>query len=186
MHTTTTFTGRVLATVLAAVLATGALVQPGVATASTHTVLDPEDTGGKLDLVSSSHGHHGPLLEHTLVMRDVWASKLLAPATATVVLKVGDRYRTINLDFRDGMLFAEICTTTRDGGTFSSCSKEVTLSRPDRSSVRITLPERLVARDVRAYKWQARTVLNQGEGGCTLLVCTDRLPDDGGWVRHRL
>ncbi len=171
-----------------AVVLTGALLAlPVGAQAGDRMLEDPDDTLGKLDLASGSHAHDGRRLEHRLVMQEAFAARLLASGTVTLFLKAGGRHRTLDLGFREDELFAEICTDeTSTGGSFSSCSGKVTLTRPDRSALVVTVPRRLVQRGLTRYKWRAVTLLNQGEGGCTELICLDQLPDDGSWVRHRL
>lgn len=171
---------------LAAVLTLLLLATPGAASAGTRSVDDADDAGGRLDVATATAGHAGRKLEHTLVMHEEWFSKLLGPGTATLLFKAGDRMRALDLGYRDGKLYGEICTDrTRDGGGFSSCSTDVGLSRPDRRTLRVTLSPRLLERGLSSYRWQAITYLNQGEGGCAELVCVDRLPEEG-WVRHRL
>jgi hypothetical protein len=60
------------------------------------------------------------------------------------------------------------------------------VSRPDRKSIRITLKKSLLKRGLTSYRWTAYTYLNQGESGCTELVCLDSVPDDRSGIRHRL
>jgi hypothetical protein len=102
-----------------------------------------------------------------------------------MIFRIGKRTRTMNVDFRDGALFAEICTEAADS-SFSDCSKNVGLSRPDRKSIRITFKKRLLEKGLTSYRWTAYTYLNQGESGCTELVCADSVPDDSSGIRHRL
>jgi hypothetical protein len=176
---------RTISRLLAALLTLALLATTGGATASTRTVDDADDTLGKLDVRTATAGHAGDKVAHTLTMHERWASKALRAGTATLVFQIGKRTRTMNIDFRDGALFAEICTEAADS-SFSNCSKNVGVSRPDRKSIRITLKKSLLKRGLTSYRWTAYTYLNQGESGCTELVCLDSVPDDRSGIRHRL
>ncbi|RYU10156.1 hypothetical protein [Nocardioides iriomotensis] len=176
---------RTVSRLPAALLALALLAATGGATASTRTVDDADDTVGKLDVRTATAGHAGDLVAHTLTMHERWASKALQAGTATMIFRIGKRTRTMNIDFRHGALFAEICTEAADS-SFSDCSKNVGLSRPDRKSIRITLKKRLLEKGLTSYRWTASTYLNQGESGCTELSCLDSVPDDSSGIRHRL
>ena len=176
---------RTVLRLLAALLTLSLLATAGGATASTRRIDDADDTLGKLDVKVATAGHDGDKLSHTLRMHETWASKALAKGTATLIFTIGDRTRTMNVDFRDGELFAEICTEATDSG-FSGCSKNISLSRPDRKTLTITFKRSLLKKGVSSYRWTAFSYLNQGESGCTDIVCFDSVPDDQSGVKHRL
>lgn len=170
---------------LAALLTLTLLATAGGATASTTKVDDGDDTLGKLDVRTATAGHDGKLLVHTLTMHERWASKALGPGTATMVFTIGKRTRTMNVDFRDGELFAEMCTEAADS-SFSECSRNIDLSRPDKKTIAVTFKKRLLKPGLTSYRWSAFTYLNQGESGCTEIFCLDSVPDDREGVKHRL
>ncbi len=170
---------------LAALLTLTVLATTGGAHASTKEVEDPDDALGKLDVAVAVAGHDGALLTHTLRMQENWSSKVLKAGTATLFFRIGDRDRTLNLDYRDGVLVGEICTEA-DDSSFSQCSRNVGLDRTNRRSIEVTLPRRLLKRGLSSYSWSVVTLLNQGESGCTEIVCVDSVPDDQSFVKHRL
>ena len=158
------------------------------ATASTRQVTDADDTGGRLDVVAITHGHTPDgLLRHTLRTQRAWPSSLLADGTVTFVFRVGIRFRTLDVRQRDGLLVGRICTDrSSDGGGLVRCSRDVSVTRPDRQTLQVALAPRLLKRGMTAYRWQVVTLLDNQEGGCRSVVCADQVPDDGGWVKHRL
>ena len=176
--------GTLLATV--SVLLVVAL--PGTAAASERTVADPDDAPGRLDVIAVTHGHVDDLLEHSVRTQRQWASSVLADGTLTLVFRIGPRFRTLDVDYRNGRLVGVICTdrTADGGGGLVRCSRDVTVTRPDRRTVSVTLAPGLLRRDLHRYRWQVVTQLDSGEGGCQEVVCFDQVPDDGRWVRHRL
>lgn len=171
-----------------AVLALLLAFLPVSATASTRQVADPDDTDGRLDVVTIGHTHTtGGLLRHTLRTQRRWPSALLADGTVSFVFRVGTRFRTLDVRLRNGRLVGRICTDrTAGGGGLVACSRDVGVSRPNRRALQVTLAEGLVQRDMTAYRWQVVTLLDQGEGACDDVVCADQVPDDGRFVRHRV
>ena len=158
---------------------------PGTAGASTREVTDTDDTSGRLDVAAATHGHEGRALVHTVRMQGRWRSSVLEGGLVTVLFKVGRRYRTLNVDFRDGRLVGKICTEAPDG-ELSDCSRDVGLNRPGRRTLQVTLARRLLRGGLSAYSWQVVTLLDLGEGACPDTVCLDQLPDDDEWVKHRV
>lgn len=161
------------------------LMLPGAATASTRTISDADDATGRLDVAAATHGHVGPLLEHTIRMQRRWPSSVLAEGSVAILFRIGDRYRTLDVEHRRGGLAGKICTET-PRGSFRSCSRDVGLSRPDRFTLRVTLAGDLLRKRLPSYRWRVVTLLDNGEAGCTDTVCLDQARDDDRWVRHRL
>ena len=160
---------------------------PGAAGAGagTRTVTDADDTRGRLDVTSATHGHDGRALLHTVRMQRRWASSLLDDGEVTLQFRINGRFRTLDVHHRDGRLVGRICTEAA-AGDVSSCSRQVGLSRPDRRTLSVTLASRQLGPALSSYSWQVVTLLDNGEGRCPDTVCLDQLPDDGAWVKHRL
>lgn len=159
---------------------------PGAASASTRTVTDADDATGRLDVAAATHGHDGRLVEHTIRMQRRWPSTVLEEGGVTIVFRMGDRYRTLEIEHRRGELVGEICTET-PRGSLRSCTRDVGLARPDRFTLQVTLASRLLKKQpLSSYEWRIVTLLDNGESGCTETVCLDQVRDDDRWVRHRL
>jgi hypothetical protein len=161
------------------------LLLPGSASAGTRTISDADDATGRLDVAAASHGHAGTLLEHTIRMQRRWPSSVLAEGTVEILFRIGDRYRTLDIEQRRRGLVGEICTET-PRGSFRNCSDDVDLSRPDRFTLQVTLARGLLRKAMSSYRWRVVTLLDNGESGCTDTVCLDQARDDDRWVRHRL
>ena len=158
---------------------------PSAAGAGTRSVTDADDTRGRLDVASATHGHDGRALVHTVRMQRRWASSVLDEGVVTLLFRISGRYRTLDVHHRDGRLTGRICTENAVGDD-SDCSRQVVLSRPDRRTLSVTLARRLLQPLLRSYSWQVVTLLDNGEGRCPETVCLDQLPDDDAWVKHRL
>ncbi len=161
------------------------LLLPGAAAASTRTETDADDATGRLDVAAATHGHDGRLLVHTIRMQRRWSSAALAKGSVTIVFRMGDRYRTLEIEQRRSGLVGELCTET-PRGALRNCTRDVELTRPDRFTLQVTLTGRLLGRHLSSYQWRIVTLLDNGEAGCTETVCLDQVRNDDRWVRHRL
>lgn len=177
---------------LAGVLTSAALaltlgpLTPG-AQADTRVVVDDKlaDKEGAflLSIDRASHGHRGRQLVHTIRTHKKWRSRALANGTATYYFRIGKRYRTVNVKFRDGRLRGTICSGR---GLENGCSElgPQQVRRPDARTLRIVLRRGQLARNLKGYRWRVSTYASQGRLGCASF-CVDETPD-GGWVRHTL
>jgi hypothetical protein len=161
------------------------LLLPVAAAASTRTVTDGDDATGRLDVAAATHGHDGQLLVHTVRMQRRWPSAALAEGSVTIVFRMGDRYRTLEIEHRRAGLVGELCTET-PRGALRDCTREVALTRPDRFTLQVTLARNLLSKQLASYQWRVVTLLDNGEAGCTETVCLDQVRNDDRWVRHRL
>lgn len=132
------------------------------ATADTQAFPDPDDTAGRLDIVSLRHGHSDNGLWHSLTMQRAWHGRALRGQGSYLYIWFStdneDAYaeRRIWIDFRDGRLIAgvEHYDEISDGAGVSPI-RRLRLIRPNRKTVKVFFRSRDLGRGVTSYKWSA-------------------------------
>ena len=171
--------------VIAAVLAV-ALAAP--ASADTRHVHDSNDVGGFLDIQSVRHAHtDSGRLRHKVTTFGEWGSRRLRRDCASLALvfrQYDTPHRAVEIFYRNG-LKAQMVDYRHDEPRVVG---KVKVWRPNRHSVAVSFPKRLLNLSASTYRWQALT--ETYKGGCPTnhgdpKIFRDFSPNDT-YVRHRL
>lgn len=165
-------------------------VSVGVAPASAGTrhIHDSNDVGGFLDIQSVRHGHtDSGRLRHKVTTFGEWGSRRLRRdcASLALVFRQADApHRAVEVFYRKG-LKAQMIDYRDDEPRVVG---KVKVWRPDRHSVAVSFPKRMLNLSVSTYRWRAVTETYQR--GCpktpgTPVIYRDFSPNDA-YVSHRL
>lgn len=129
---------------------------PG-AQADVQQVSDPDDVVGTFDLASASHAHGNveSRLVHSLKTYETWTNEEFHGARIRFWLPDGDRTYDRVLDVtvnRDDSLAAGMTSLDRPDTPFRGYAN---VYRTDETSFEIVMPVRLLARNLRSYRWKA-------------------------------
>lgn len=197
------FKVRTLSAALLAVALTAALVAP--AAADVTTVLDGDDSPGRLDIAAAQAGHYTTAggarwLRHRVVTYERWSNAVLDHSEenrrVSFFFKRGpgidDFYQVWVRAGADGQLVGKM---RRGQEPHITTIGWVRVWRPDRHSVTIAFPKRYLGRNLTSYRWSVGTSYeDESSSRCAgdpdedfvvpePAVCPDDL---GRWVAHRL
>lgn len=160
------------------------------------TLSDPDDSPGGLDISYVKHSHRTVqatgqrLLRHRLTTYEAWDTSVLARGSRIYFFFNIDadadyeRRLTINVS-EDGTLYAEM-----DNPSSGWTRGYARVWRPNRRSVAIEFPTRLLKRDLAKYRWYGDTVFHLsehpdcGDVGNVSVLCGDRAPNVDGDILH--
>lgn len=170
--------------VITAMIATGvALAAVGSAEADTRRTGDGNDTPGRLDMRSATHGHAGDRVVHTISTFARWRARLLAPSTpnlfAIEISTDGDRAleRVVLVYSRNGRMVARVF---RIAGRRLVLVGAATASKPNGRTMRVSIARSRLG-NAPGYRWTAHSQY-QAPGACGN-VCVDKAPSPGS-LRH--
>lgn len=142
---------------------------------------DGNDARGPLDIARISHGHRGNRLVHTIRLRGPWpAKKLRHRGFAHVYFELRGHpgnppERTVQIVYERGELVARMYNSLGDPPRHV---RRVALRRPDRRTVRVLFPAKLLRRGLQRYKWNTVTFVESGHDLCRRRSgCVDWGPD---------
>lgn len=142
---------------------------------------DGNDARGPLDIARVAHGHRGERLAHTIRLRRAWpVKKLRHRGFAHIYFELRGHpgnppERTLQIVYERGQLVARMYNSLGDPPRHI---RRVALRRPDRRTVRVLFPKKLVRKGVHRYKWNAVTFVEGGHDLCRRRAgCTDWAPD---------
>ncbi|MDQ4025055.1 MAG: hypothetical protein M3217_06150 [Actinomycetota bacterium] len=179
---------RRIAFVLLAALLLPAAVVPAVQ-ADGRGLVDGDDIREGLDIARVSHGHRASsdgarLLVHSIRLYRAWPVKRLQDQAFTVLnfdlrgRRGEDPERRVQILSEDGKLVARMFDMTAEPPAHLG---RVGLRLPDRRTLRVVFPTRLLRRGLERYKWNAVTNVDGGSALCRRRVgCWDWAPDDRG------
>ncbi len=145
--------------------------------ADTARQADRQDSPGPLDIKSVAQRHGRKQLVHRLSTYKGWRGKSLRGYNRWIVFWIstndGPRdpegpERQVWIDYRDGRLRAVVLRAS--GGLHATLDEEVgkaTVRRPNRRTLVVRFPERLLGRDVANYRWYAETSWRTRRGPCS-------------------
>lgn len=167
--------------------------------ADTKRWFDGDDARGPLDIAAISHGHRmgpkgGRQLVHTIRFHRAWpVRKLKHRGFAHVQLdrrghRDGPQEREVWIVYRRGHLIATMYNTLGDPPKKLA---RVQLWRPDRRTVKIAFPKKLIKRrGLERYKWSVIAFVESGHELCPKRdACSDLAPNPANgrrFVRHVL
>lgn len=141
---------------------------------------DANDVRSFLDIASVKHQHDRMedgrrRIRHTITMHEAWSSRwLFRSGCGHLSIYIDDPGRYISFYRRQGELRARLGR------------RRLPVWRPDRRSIAVRIPPRLIAGDDATYRWRAASLATREpscEGGSTGWV--DYSPNDR-WIRHDL
>lgn len=160
--------------------------------ADTTVTSDPNDSPGRFDVKSVSHGHtRNGLLTHKVTMWNTWNNGALRGDANQIRVSFNtdsDRVkeREMIIDLWRGSLFAEMRCYCNQRDVVVGFAK---VWRPDESSIKVAFPRRLLRKRLSTYRWRVsthyakpwHTICRIGDG--VQSVCRDYAPDRG-YIRH--
>ena len=153
---------RMVMLVVAALLAT-----TSYAAADKASQVDPDDTGGPLDIAEVGHGHRqvqgrvGPHLKHWVRTHEPWDPEVLQDSGRLFFGfdTDGDRgsvERVVSIQMDEGVLYGRV-TSAR--GVIGYTKVE----RTNRRTVRVIFPRRLLGKGVRSYRWNSYSSFQEAD-----------------------
>lgn len=149
---------------------------------------DGNDARGPLDIARISHGHRDGRLVHTIRLRRPWpAQELRHRGFAHVYFELRGHpgnppERTLQIVYEKGGLVARMYNSLGDPPKHIG---RVALRRPDRRTVRVLFPPKLLRRGVQRYKWNAVTFVEGGHDLCRRRGgCVDWAPNTRRGFRY--
>lgn len=164
---------------LVAVATLAVLVANGPVSADRTRVTDRNDVPTPLDIVWVKHQHDRleggrHRIRHTISMHEPWSGRRLFPRSCwNIAIDIDNPGRRIEF-YWEGRVKSRLD------------DRELKTWRPDRRSVAVRVPPRLLTRGDGAYRWRAVTLATEGgtcEGGEEGFV--DLAPGER-WIRHDL
>lgn len=167
-------------------LALALLVTPALADSTRFG--DPDDTPGRFDFRALSQGHDQGSVVHKLATYGRWSKATFGTRKDSNFMnlffdtdgKAGyERRLTIDVD-KDGKLAG----TMMDWTTKETLGA-VALTRPNRRSVKVTIPTTLLGPGVTSYRWYSGSFFHaDNKGPCgtpsdVVKTCIDRFPERG-------
>lgn len=149
---------------------------------------DPDDTPGRFDFRALSQGHDQDSVVHKLATYGRWSKATFGRQQDSNFMVLffdtdnNDRYeRRLMIDVdKDGRLAA----TMMDWRTKETLGA-VALTRPNRRSLKVTIPTTLLGPRVTSYRWYSGSFFHaDNKGACGIpsdvaKICTDRFPERG-------
>lgn len=174
------------------------------AAADGRAVDDPDDTGGRLDVLNISHAHvemtsGQSLLRHVVRTYEAWDNSAFNNEGRPFPTRMR---LSFNLDLDPFVERTLEVAVTQDGNLYatmfghkakreSAVRGYARVARPDDYSIELVFPKSLLKRGLETYRWRLQTQFddpedpNCGDTGTVYVICTDNAPDQG-WVKHRL
>ncbi len=160
-------------------------VLSGETLADSRSVRDPNDTGGRFDVVLLAHSHSGgDKLVHRLRMAARWSNRTLRGDNVIYIWfsTDSDSYaeRRIVIDRRRGDLVAgmENYDESSDGAGVGYVGRAA-VSRPTNRAVQVRFPKTFLGDDVSSYKWSATTYFQNNKSKTCNHSCRDQAPEFG-------
>ncbi len=132
--------------------------------ADTTTVLDGDDSPGRLDLSAARHGHHTTdsgrrLLKHRVVTYERWRARLLSSDNTYVLLSLdpfgGNAWRFVKVTANDEGQLRAVMVKGREPN--QHVVGEVRVWRQDRHNLTVAFPRRHLGNNVGGYRWDVLT-----------------------------